>query len=183
MNHFRPRGTIKCKLLYSYTCKFKVAHKNLGTNLLEVWGIKIRSCKDVWMGYFCSIPCSINSKWQEPILLLMNYQPSNLEDHWIQETMFFWLKFVKITFYYVEGFPCIFYPWNFGTTVISLQPFVWASCGLRAGCHQRCGASSETRERSGTGQSPSGSLEGYSLGWHQTPEVASIYVLTLCMYF
>ena len=34
-----------------------------------------------------------------------------------------------------------------------------------------------------TGQSPSGSLEGYSLGWHRTPEVASIYVLTLCMYF
>ena len=160
MNHFRPRGTIKCKLLDSYTCKFKVAHKNLGTNLLEVWG-----------------------KWQEPILLLMNYQPSNLEDHWIQETMFFWLKFVTITFYYVERFPCILIPENFDTTVISLQPFVWASCGLRAGCHQRCGTSNETRERSGTGQSPSGSLEGYSLGWHRTPEVASIYVLTLCMYF
>lgn len=55
--------------------------------------------------------------------------------------------------------PMHFNPWNFDTTVISLQPFVRASCGLRAGCHQRCGASNETGERSGTGQSPSGSLK------------------------
>lgn len=91
----------------------------------------------------------------------MNYQPSNLEDHWIQETMFFWLKFVTITFYYVERFPCILIPETLIQQSSHYNPLYGlpVAFDLRAGCHQRCGASNETGERSGTGQSPSGSLK------------------------